>query len=155
MKRPKFGDVVEIRTAKGLAYAQYTHKHKMMGSLLRVFKGFYDSRPADFFGIVNSPPMFMCFFPLGAAVNRKIVEIAANEMIPEEAQAFPLFRSPGGIDRSGRVVNWWLWDGEKEWYIGEKLTAEQRKLSIRGAWTDIYLIDKIESGWTPETDTRG
>ena len=27
-KRPRIGDVVEIVTPKGLAYAQYTHNHK-------------------------------------------------------------------------------------------------------------------------------
>ncbi|MEJ2528408.1 MAG: hypothetical protein P8Y49_10155 [Sulfurovaceae bacterium] len=40
-KRVKFGDVIEIVTSKGYAYAQYTHKDSMMGALLRIFKGIY------------------------------------------------------------------------------------------------------------------
>ncbi|MEJ2437996.1 MAG: hypothetical protein P8Y35_08590 [Sulfurovaceae bacterium] len=41
-KRVKFGDVIEIVTSKGYAYAQYTHKDSMMGALLRIFKGIYE-----------------------------------------------------------------------------------------------------------------
>ena len=58
----------------------------------------------------------------------------------------------GVIDPSTRKVKvWWLWDGEKEWRVGE-ITAEQRGLPIRGVWNDTLLIERIESGWTPETD---
>ena len=38
MARLKIGDIVEIETSKGNVYAQYTHKHKQYGALLRVFK---------------------------------------------------------------------------------------------------------------------
>jgi hypothetical protein len=56
------------------------------------------------------------------------------------------------IDPStGKVKVWWLWDGEREWQVGE-LTEEQRGLSFREVWNDTLLIERIESGWTPETD---
>ena len=38
MARLKIGDIVEIKTGKGLVYAQYTHKHQQYGALLRVFR---------------------------------------------------------------------------------------------------------------------
>ncbi|WP_176536262.1 hypothetical protein [Rhizobium sp. L9] len=47
---------------------------------------------------------------------------------------------------------WWLWDGEKEWRIGQ-LSAEQHQLSIRGVWNDTLLVERIEFGWTPEIDS--
>jgi hypothetical protein len=147
MKRLKIGDIVEITTGKGLAYAHYTHKHHTpprYGALLRVFGKIHGVRPGDFTELVRNRPTFMCFFPLGAAVNRGIVSIVGNVAVPLEAQAFPTFRA-------GMANVWWLWDGEKEWRVGE-LTAEQRRLSIRGVWNDTLLIERIESGWTPETD---
>jgi hypothetical protein len=154
MARLKIGDIVEITTGKGLAYAHYTHKHHThprYGALLRVFGKLHGVRPSDFTELARNRPAFMCFFPLGAAVNRGIVSIVGNVVVPLEAQAFPTFRA-GVIDPSTRKVKvWWLWDGEKEWRVGE-ITAEQRRLPIRGVWNDTLLIERIESGWTPETD---
>jgi len=51
-----------------------------------------------------------------------------------------------------KVDVWWLWDGQEEWKVGD-LTAEQRRLSIRGVWNDTLLRDRLESGWRPETDS--
>lgn len=149
----KIGDVVEIKTRNGLAYAQYTHKHKQYGALLRVFSVISDSRPVNFEFLVMDEPRFMCFFPLSAAVKQGIVSVVANVAIPLEAKRFPVFRS-GIVDPStGKVANWWLWDGENEWMVGS-LTAEQRRLSILGVWNDTFLIERIESGWSPEYDPR-
>ena len=39
---PRFGDVIEIATDKGLAYAQYTHEEpRFYGSLIRVLPGVF------------------------------------------------------------------------------------------------------------------
>lgn len=152
MARVKIGDVVEISTCKGLAYAQYTHKNRLMGNLLRVFPGFHAIRPADFHAIVTGKPGFMTFFPLGAAVNRGIVAVVSNLPVPDHARPFPLFRAAGNRDRdTGKIKDWWLWDGDKEWRVGN-ITEEQRMLPIRGIWNDTMLIEQIESEWTPETD---
>ena len=45
--RPKIGDVIEIATPKGFAYAQFTHDHPMGGEVLRILPGLYASRPND------------------------------------------------------------------------------------------------------------
>jgi len=152
MARLKIGDIIQIPTCKGFAYAQYTHKHPQYGALIRVFHKFYDTPTHNYLQLASQAERFATFFPLGAAVNRKIVTIAGNAPIPTYAQQFPTFRA-GVIDPStGKVPTWWLWDGEKEWLVGE-LTTEQRKLPIRGIWNDTLLIERIESGWTPETDS--
>lgn len=151
MAKLKIGDVVEISTSKGFAYAQYTHKHKQYGALLRVFGSIYNNRLADIKDLVNEKPIFSCFFPLSAAVDQQIVSIVGNEEVPVDTQNFPIFRA-GIINQATKKVDvWWLWDGEKEWKIGD-LDSEQRKLPIRGIWNDTLLIERIESNWTPETD---
>ncbi|OWY27051.1 hypothetical protein [Herbaspirillum robiniae] len=153
MKKLKYGDVVEIKTKNGLAYAQYTHKHKQFGALLRVFSNIYTSRPGNLPELIKLEPTFICFSPLGAAVNRGIVSIVDCAAVPLEAQAFPTFRA-GIINPSTKKVDvWWLWDGETEWRVGE-IDAEQRKLPIRGVWNDTLLIERIESGWMSNTDPR-
>ncbi|MCV9942664.1 MULTISPECIES: hypothetical protein [unclassified Rhizobium] len=90
-------------------------------------------------------------FPLNAAVGQRTVSIVDNVALPSDAKKFAAFRA-GTIDPATRKVGvWWLWDGENELQIGQ-LTTEQRHLSIRGVWNDMLLIERIESGWTPETD---
>jgi hypothetical protein len=150
--RPRPGDVVEVETPKGFAYAQYTHKHATNGALIRVLQGLFGSRPTNFAEIVQRPEQFLLFFPLGAACNRGIVRVVAEEEIPASAQTFPLFRS-GSADAQGEVKVWFLWDGVREWRV-DRLTPEQKKLPLRpGVWNDTLLIERIVSGWRPsETD---
>jgi len=149
MAKLKIGDVVEIKTTKGLVYAHYTNKDSKWGSLLRVFQRFYDIRPEGLEDVVKGEPMFITFFPLSAAVKQDIVSIAGNVVVPPEAQAFPIFRNgvPDPVTRKIKVC--WLWDGEKEWKVGE-LTPALRKLPILEVVNDTLLIERIESGWTSE-----
>ena len=37
----KLGDVLQVLTSEGVAYAQVTHKYSKFGFLIRVFSGFY------------------------------------------------------------------------------------------------------------------
>lgn len=147
----KIGDVIEIPTAKGFAYAQFSHSHARYGALLRVLDGIFEVRPEDLNKVVNQQEIFMTFFPLQAAVDKKIFEVIGNFLVPEAAMKFPLFRT-GVIDpATGKVKVWWLWDGEKEWRVND-ITTEQRKLPLRGIWNDTLLIERIEQGWTPAND---
>jgi hypothetical protein len=153
-KRPKLGDIVEIKTPDGLAYAQFVNKHDQppnYGPLIRVLPGLYKSRPSDFFDLVSQPERFLVFFPLGPAVSRGIVTVVANEPIPDHLIGFPILRSPGARDASGRILNWWLWDGRTKWRVDE-LSADQRKLSLAVIWNDTLLIQRIVEGWSPERE---
>jgi hypothetical protein len=153
MKRVKIGDVVEIPTKRGLFYAQYTHKHQQYGALLRIFGENYSTRPAEFAEIVRNRPVFMTFFPLGVTVSRGIFSIVANVDLPEDSRPFPTFRAGIADPATGKVRVWWLWDGQREWRVDE-LTLDQRSFSILGVCNAAFLIKRIESGWTPETDPQ-
>lgn len=147
----KIGDVIEISTKVGFAYAQYSHQHSMYGALIRVFKTKYPKRPDQLNQVLNDELQFSIFFPLKAAVDKKIVQVVANFELECTLQKFPLFRA-GVIDPvSKKVKTWWLWDGKNETEVGT-LSKEQRKFPIRGVWNDTLLIERIEAGWTPETD---
>ena len=86
-------------------------------------------------------------------MNRAIVSIAGNVGVPDALKPFPIFRDGVADPRTGKVANWWFWDGEKEWRVGD-LTHEQRLMPIRGVWNDTLLIERIETGWTPESDSE-
>ena len=147
----KIGDIVEIKTSRGLVYAQYTHKHKDYGALLRVFETGYEYRPECINSIVKEKVQFTIFFPLQAAIKQNIVFVVGNCGVAKELVDFPVFRAGAINPNIGKVATCWLWDGKKETKIG-KLSEEQRKLPIRGVCNDTLLIERIETYWTAEND---
>ena len=156
MKKVKIGDIVEIETSQGFAYAIYTHRHAKpptFGALLRIFDRLYPGRRTNLEDLPTTPIRFSTFFPLQAAVNNKMVRIVANVPVPKQLSSFPIFRSGTPDPTTRKVQTWWLWDGEKEWRIGN-LSPEQRSLPVRSIWTPKFLVGRIEEGWRPETDPR-
>jgi hypothetical protein len=155
MKRVKTGDIIEIETKKGFAYAIYTHKNERYGYILQVFKGDYDEPLTNFIDLPKNGIRFAVFFPLQAAINRGIFKIAGNISLPDELKPYPIFRCGGWVDPKTKKMNiWWLRDGEKTLRIGPILTDEQRRLPILEIINDTMLIHLIETNWLPEKDTR-
>ena len=148
--RPQVGDVIEIPTPKGLAYAQYTHKHRNYGELLRVFRGFHELRPEQFDDLVRAEPQFSTCFPLGPACAKRLVRIVASELISVAHKDFPTFRA-AVMGKDGAWGTWWLWDGEKEWPVG-KLSPGMELLPLRGIIDDTLLVERIVNGWRHEHD---
>ncbi|HUT18234.1 MAG TPA: hypothetical protein VM366_03665 [Anaerolineae bacterium] len=150
MRRPKIGDIVEIETGKGLAYALYTHRHTdppRFGALLRVFDGIHAARPADISQVLAHRVRFSTFFPLGAAVNRGIVKIAGSVEIPEPLRAFPVFRNGTPDPKTKKVAVWWLWDGHRQWRAGRLTAGQKREYPLLEVINDTLLIARIEEGW--------
>lgn len=144
----KIGDVIEIPVKGGFAYAQYTHRHDKYGSLLLVLPTIHKEQATDFSFLENEQESYYTFFPLGPAVNQGLFKVVTNQLIPAYAEQFPLFKT-GTPNGEGHIEVWWLWNGSKEWKVGN-LTEDQKKLSLRGIWNDTLLVQRIESGWHPE-----
>lgn len=151
MAKVKIGDIVEIETKKGLVYAQYTHKHKLMGDLIHVFTKEFKTCPDNLAAIINGDIRFTIFFPLQVAVKQKIVKVIANLKVPEHLKKFPVFKNGTVNPDTKKVDVWWLWDGEKEWKIG-KLNKEQRYYPMQAIWNDTLLIERIENEWRSENN---
>lgn len=145
---PRIGDVIEIPTTKGLAYAQFTHKHSVYGALLRIFSPLFPSRPDDLSSLVTQEPQFSTFFPVVAACKRGIVRVVASESISPALASFPTFRT-GVANKQGQIDNWWLWDGVQETKIGT-LMPSMVSYPIRGIINDTLLIERIVLGWRHE-----
>ncbi|NTI39781.1 hypothetical protein G6L94_00695 [Agrobacterium rhizogenes] len=149
----KPGDVFEISTGKGEAYFQCVSKNKEMGWAIRILPGTYPVGYAGLDALIEKAINFWIFFPVAAALKAKIIRKIGSYDVPSHSKQMPLFRA-GVVDpQTRKVENWWLWDGEKSWMVGE-ITAEQRKLPIKGIWNDTLLIQRIEEGWLPEKDLR-
>lgn len=154
-KRVKIGDVVEVLTSKGLAYAQVTHihseEHSSYGPLLRIAPGFFTERPERFEELLWKEPVAMMFCALQAAIKSGICEIVANVCVPEQAKSFPLFRASNDDPGADTPKNWWFWDGDRTWPVG-KITLEQRRMPLREIADGVLLRERIEAGWSPATD---
>lgn len=149
-RRIKTGDIFEIRTPQGFAYLQNVLKHEEWGNLIRILEPIFEVRPAAFEHIAAQPERFMTFFPLAAAQARRIVQFVGTATLPAHCRKFPLFKTPGNIDK-GRVLDWWLWDGQTSWKIGN-LSEEHRYLPVQMVMNDTRLIERIADNWRSGED---
>lgn len=150
-KRVRPGDILEVRTSRGLAYVHYTGRHPEYGDAIRVLPGLLASRPADFMTLVNHPEAYFTFYPAGAAVSQGLVEIAAEHPVPR-GEVFPaVYRREGASNREGRVLAWLICEGTKETLVRE-LSEEQRLLPIASIWNHEALLHYLTREWRPEQD---
>src|ERR1700728_3704399 len=101
-RKPKVGDVAEIKTHRGMAYVQYTHNSNVMGALVRVLPGLYDSRP-NLEALVLQRELYFVFYTLKYAIREKQSEIVCNLPVPEWARAEPRMRHESGRTPEGNV----------------------------------------------------
>ncbi|HOY60773.1 MAG TPA: hypothetical protein PK640_21840 [Verrucomicrobiota bacterium] len=148
----KIGDIIEIETGQGLAYAQYTHRIPPYGALIRVFAGTHARRP-DVVELAKAPVVFSTFFPLNSALRQRVVRVVGRTDVARTNQVSPVFRDGNPHPVTRKVEEWWLWDGVREWKVGD-LSPEQRRLPILGVWDIDMLVARIEDGWRPELDSR-
>ncbi|QFS83596.1 hypothetical protein FIU97_12210 [Roseivivax sp. THAF40] len=139
------GDVVEIHTGKGLAYAQITHNHGSYPSVVRALGGLFDTRPSDLAALVAGDSLFVAMIPLGSAMERvgRSCAVVANIEVPDAQKAFPTFRMPIR-DKKGEIVYWWFWDGRGLSYDVE-LDAQQESLPMREVMTGARFIERLET----------
>lgn len=146
---PKIGDVVEIKTPKGLAYVQYTAKHTappVFGELIRVLPGLYDSPPVDFSALANEKERYFVFTPITFACRKKWATIVSNEAVPAWAQGVPVMRMANRTGPDGKGSDWYLWDGVD---VSPANNADIRDLSIAEILGHEILVDRLAEGWLP------
>jgi hypothetical protein len=148
-KKAKIGDIIEIKTPKGLAYAQYTHRHAQLGMLVRIFGGLYKKRPADFGNIVNQKEKYFIFFQFHFYLEDDDVSIVANEELPERVKIFPPMLKSGLWDNRN-PANWWPYDGNRSWYIGKEIPEDKKDLSFAVNIPKKILIEAILKEWEPK-----
>ena len=155
----KVGDVYEVDTGSGLAYIHFTHNGGRMGEVVRVLPGLFSTRP-DISELARKPEMYFVHFTLEHSLKEKLVKFVSNEPIPESAKSFPIMRKQGGVDRSGKTLNWFIGDGSKFSTLEEmrqalnvrELTKEQESLSIQQLWPYPALVKRLIEHWTPARD---
>jgi hypothetical protein len=153
MKRIKIGDLFEIQTAKGLVYGQFTHKNPEYGALIRIFSGFYSTRPNDLSAIGLQSIQFTVFFPIQSAVNAGLIVYCGNLEVTPENAIFPIFRSANFSKEAKRGQDdWWIWDGVTPKRLGRILTEEEKKFPVKGIISHPLLVERAENQYKAEID---
>ncbi|MCP5490162.1 MAG: hypothetical protein H7A42_03505 [Chlamydiales bacterium] len=127
------GDIMEIKTEAGFAYAQYTHFHPECGELMRVLQGFYPRQlnEEEISKIAKKKHRFSLFIDWEFCITSKITDYVGNFPISDFAREFPIFKKTDAmIDQCWNdpsSVIWTLWDGEREWKAGPLKDEERKK----------------------------
>jgi len=157
-KKPKIGDIYEIKVPSGLAYFQYTHEAEDGTQLIRVLPGIHSVRPNNFSELSQQKELYFIFTVLSHAVRKKEIELVSNQPLPEWAKQFPTMRKVAGRERGGKITGWIIGHGLRIYTVQEiqqaqhvrDLTPEQKKLSIASIWPASTLAAEVERGWLPE-----
>jgi len=152
-KRARLGDILEVRTPRGLAYVQYTARHPEYGDAIRVLPGFFDVRPKEWEALASQEGYFT-FYPVRAAVSQGLAEVATNQPIPPGRELPSVFRRYGWITPSGEVKTWIISDGTKE-FVRTELSEEERRLSLAGMWNHEFLVERLVQEWHPTQEPAG
>ena len=110
MSDPGAGDIVEIDAGQGaLAYLHVMHGHPSYPPVVRAIPGRYDARPAlDSLLAQEGGQVAMVTLARGLREAGMAWRVIGNRPAPGP---FPTFRT-AVRDRAGRVLYWWLWDGD-------------------------------------------
>jgi hypothetical protein len=149
---PKIGDIVEIKTPKGLAYVQYTAKHTappVFGELIRVLPGLYESPPVDLSALAKEKEKYFVFTPITFACRKKWATIVSNEAIPAWVQGVPVMRMANRIGAHGKGRDWYLWDGVD---ASPANNADIKEFSIAEILGHDILVDRLAERWLPSDD---
>ncbi|WP_118136879.1 hypothetical protein [Oceanicella sp. SM1341] len=143
MTRLSPGEMVEIETPGGHAYAQVTHVHPSYPPVVRAIEGLHATRPADLRLLAAGPTRFVAMIPLDTALARLNVRHAllGAAPVPEAARPFPTFRMPIR-DKQGEIVYWWFWDGRGLSYAVD-LDAGQAGLPLREVVSGARFMDML------------
>ena len=146
-KRAKPGDIIEVRTPRGLAYVHYTARHPEYGDAIRVLPGFFETRPESWSTLVAQEGYFT-FYAVSAAVSQGLVEIAAHQPIPSGRELPSKSRRYGWVTPAGEVKTWLINDGTHD-VMRTELSEEERRLFIASMWNHAFLVERLVAEWHP------
>lgn len=148
----KYGDVFQLSLNNGFGFVQCVKEApKTESEIIRVLPGAYDEKNIDNIEeIVRKRELFFLHFPVKYAINKKFFKPVGNFPVPVDSLAPRFFRTEHMVGTE--FVGWHIVDSETlQRKLVKTLSYEERKLSEWGVISVPDLVERIESGWTPET----
>jgi hypothetical protein len=148
-KRPKPGDVVEIRVGERFAYGVFLGKHSLLGDSMWLIRGVFDEQKGVEIAS-NQPDGFIVFYSVSASVRD-----GRLQMIGHYSGAIPpvpvLVRLRANVSPAGKTLQWNISDGVSQNFGRSDLSTAERALPIGSIWNYLSLVHNIETGWSPES----
>lgn len=150
-KRLSLGTVLELETAKGVAYVQLSQLHDSnedgfwYGWYARILPGLFSKRPTDeeLESLVSKHELFGAF--IGDVQH---LRLAGTFVIPHFASAFPVFKQFGGLTPSPEGL-WYFWNGQEE-RVTWRLPSDTVAFPNLEVVAHSLVRERIESEWRPE-----
>ncbi|MCI0571579.1 MAG: hypothetical protein L0Y66_12555 [Myxococcaceae bacterium] len=151
MAKVKVGDVLEIPTPEGLAYAQYVGKHPEYGDAIWVVPKVFEKRPGDLRAVFEGESGYLTFYPVRAAVTQGLVGGVAPLPVTPGRSIPPTLRRAGARAAGGRVLTWVISTGPEE-VVRKELSETEARIPIAAIWNHELLQQRITQGWRPERE---
>ncbi len=143
MQEYRPGDIVEVETAKGLAYVQVTHSHPSYPSVVRFLGGPVKERPKNVTALAGEGRRTIAMVPLEGVLKKlKLASAKVGAVdIPYGGRKFPTFRMPVR-GKQGEILYWWFWDGQGLTYATE-LDEVQKELPLREVMSSEKFLHQL------------
>jgi hypothetical protein len=144
-KRPKAGDILELKIGDRFAYLQYIGRHSQYGDAVLVKRGLHDQQTPQ--ADVRFAGAYVTFYPVTAAAAHGLVEVVGHLPPPE----IPTRLRRAGA-RSGGRVRTWIIESSSGDVVKTHLSEEDLRLPIAAIWNHELLVQRIAEGWNPAHD---
>ena len=143
-RRPKVGDVLEVRFTERCAYLYYLGRHPEYGDAIRVLDCAALASEERLEDLVSEG--YVTFYPVLAAVSQGLAAVVAHI---DSALGMPLaLRRAGARAKDGTVLAWIIEENGTE-RLTRKLSRKERALPIAAIWNHEMLRTRIVEGWRP------
>jgi hypothetical protein len=155
----RIGDVVEVKSRRGVFYLHATHEHalwRLYGPVMRVLPGFHKPALATLDALVAGPTKFHAVVRINEDLAKRRARVVGNFEVPSHEQAFPTFRYALGKTRDGRW-GWLTWKGGETGIrppMVEPLTDAQRALPVFEPEEAEYVGMKLAKGDFPASEVN-
>lgn len=150
VKRARIGDVIEIKTPNGLAYAIFVGTHPIYNDSIFVLNGLHKERPGDF-SKATSGTGYYAFYPLRSSVARGLTECVHTMPLPPGIEVPKKLRRAGVRSQSGQILTWVL-EGDGPEVLRKELTATEKELPIALVWGHESLVSRLAIQWSPAAE---
>ena len=143
-RRPKAGDVLEVRFAERCAYLYYLGRHPEYGDAIRVLDCAALKSQERLEDLVSKG--YVTFYPVLAAVSQGLAVVVGHT---DSALGMPLaLRRAGARAKHGTVLAWIIEEEGAE-RLTRNLSRKERALPIAAIWNHEMLRTRIVEGWRP------
>lgn len=149
MKRIKPGDLFRIPLSdEGYAIGHYVYWDQHNGPFIQVFDHIAPKGELDIDEVRNRKYLFPPVITgLMAAIKKGVWEIVGYE--PVRGFVYPNFISAFWDQRTGEVINWFLYNGSSYTKLGPVLPLEYKILEVLVVWSPYDIAYRVETGNIP------